>query len=167
VILIALSVGLAAVSSLRSVPLVLAKVMGAALLSWGLLEALYAINDRPRPEEALGAGEVSLNGHSWAHLHSFPSGHMAITAALAVAIALQFPRLRWALWGYVAAVGLTRVMFGAHFPLDVVAGTILGAASAYAAAGIVGRLSSRRRTAQATESPSAIPSAAPATTSSA
>ena len=167
VILIALAVGLAAVRSLRSVPRVFAQVMLAALLSWGLLEALYALNDRPRPEEALGASEVSLNGRSWAHLHSFPSGHMAITAALAVAIALAFPRLRWFMWGYVAAVGFTRVMFGAHFPLDVLAGTILGAASAYAAAGIVARVASRRRTAQATASPSATPSAAPATTSNA
>ena len=55
---------------------------------------------------------------------------MAITAALAVAIALAFPRLRYALWAYVAAVAFTRVMFGAHFPLDVVAGTVLGTASA-------------------------------------
>jgi membrane-associated phospholipid phosphatase len=55
---------------------------------------------------------------------------MAITAALAVAFALAFPRLRWVLWGYVGAVAFTRVMFGAHFPLDVVAGTALGTASA-------------------------------------
>ena len=68
-----------------------AQVFGAALLAWGLLEALYALNDRPRPEEAIGAAAVSLNGHSWAHLHSFPSGHMAITAALAVAIAIRVP----------------------------------------------------------------------------
>jgi membrane-associated phospholipid phosphatase/predicted MFS family arabinose efflux permease len=146
VVLIALAVGLAAVTSLRSVPRVFAQVMGAALLSWGLLEALYALNDRPRPEEALGASEVSLNGHSWAHLHSFPSGHMAITAALAVAIALAFPRLRWLLWGYVAAVAFTRVMFGAHFPLDVLAGTALGAASAYAVVALVARYRSRAAT---------------------
>ena len=165
VILIVIAVGAAAVSSLRSVPRVFAQVMGAALLSWGLLEALYALNDRPRPEEAIGAAEVSLNGHSWAHLHSFPSGHMAITAALAVAIALAFPRLRYALWAYVAAVAFTRVMFGAHFPLDVIAGTVLGAASAYAVAGLV-RIASRRID-QATARPSATPSAAPATTSKA
>jgi Glycosyl transferase family 2/PAP2 superfamily len=35
-----------------------------------------------------------------------------------------------ALWAYVAAVAFTRVMFGAHFPLDTVAGTALGTASA-------------------------------------
>ena len=55
---------------------------------------------------------------------------MAITAALAVAVALRFPRLRYALWAYIAAVAFTRVFFGAHFPLDVVAGTALGTAGA-------------------------------------
>ena len=59
---------------------------------------------------------------------------MAITAALGVAIALAFPRLRWWLWAYIAAVAFTRVMFGAHFPLDVVAGTAMGAGSALLAA---------------------------------
>jgi membrane-associated phospholipid phosphatase/MFS family permease len=145
VVLIALALAAAAVTSLRSVPRVFAQVMGAALLSWGLLEALYALNDRPRPEEALGAANVSLNGHSWAHLHSFPSGHMAVTAALAVAAALAFPRARHVLWLYVAAVGFTRVMFGAHFPFDVVAGTALGAVSAYAAAALVARYRSSAR----------------------
>jgi membrane-associated phospholipid phosphatase len=36
------------------------------------------------------------------------------------------PRLRWPLLGYLVAVGLTRMMFGAHFPLDVVVGGIVG-----------------------------------------
>jgi membrane-associated phospholipid phosphatase/predicted MFS family arabinose efflux permease len=149
VVLIALAIAAAALTAPRSVPRVFAQVMGAALLSWGLLEALYALNDRPRPEEALGAANVSLNGHSWAHLHSFPSGHMAITAALAVAAALAFPRARHVLWVYVAAVGFTRVMFGAHFPLDVVAGTILGASSAYAVAALVARYPIRARSTRA------------------
>ena len=103
-------------------------MLGSALLAWGLLEAVYSVYDRPRPEEVVA--DPSLNGHSWAHLNSFPSGHMAITAALAVAVALRFPRLRFALWAYVAAVAFTRVFFGAHFPFDVVAGTALGTASA-------------------------------------
>ena len=127
-VLIVLAVAVAAATRLRSVPRVFGLVMGSALLSWVLLEAVYAVYDRARPQEVIA--DASLNGHSWAHLNSFPSGHMAITAALAVSIGLAFPRLRYALWAYVAAVAFTRVMFGAHFPLDVVAGTALGTASA-------------------------------------
>jgi membrane-associated phospholipid phosphatase len=127
-VLIVLGIVAAALTSVRSVPSTFARVLGSALLAWGLLEAVYAVYDRPRPEEVVA--DVSLNGHSWAHLNSFPSGHMAITAALAVAVALRFPRLRHALWAYVAAVAFTRVFFGAHFPFDVIAGTALGTASA-------------------------------------
>jgi membrane-associated phospholipid phosphatase len=130
VLLIALAVVAAAIGRSRQVLNVFARVMTSALLAWGLLEAIYSVYDRARPEETVAAGEISLNGHSWAHLNSFPSGHMAITAALAIATALAFPRLRTALWIYVAAVAFTRVLFGAHFPLDVVAGTALGVASA-------------------------------------
>jgi maltose/moltooligosaccharide transporter len=144
VILIVLALAAAAVTQLSRVPAVFARVFASALLSWGLLEAVYSVYDRPRPEEALGADVVSLNGHSWAHLNSFPSGHMAITAALAVATALAFPRLRYALWAYVGAVAFTRVMFGAHFPADVLAGTALGTASALLVALALDRIRRRR-----------------------
>ena len=130
ILLIVLAVVAAALTQPRRVLAVFGRVMTSALLAWGLLEAIYSLYDRARPEETVAAGEISLHGHSWAHLNSFPSGHMAITAALAVAVALAFPRLRTALWVYVGAVAFTRVLFGAHFPLDVLAGTALGTASA-------------------------------------
>jgi membrane-associated phospholipid phosphatase len=127
-LLIGFALVAAAVTNVRGVPRVFARVLGSAVLAWGLLEAVYAVYDRARPEEVVE--HAVLNGHSWAHLNSFPSGHMAITAALSVAVALAFPRLRFVLWAYIAAVAFTRVMFGAHFPLDTVAGTALGTASA-------------------------------------
>jgi MFS family permease len=129
ILLIVLAVVVAALSRRRVLD-VFARVMTSALVAWGVLEAIYSVYDRARPEETIEAGEMSLHGHSWAHLNSFPSGHMAITAALAIATALAFPRLRTALWVYVAAVAFTRVLFGAHFPIDVLAGTALGTASA-------------------------------------
>ena len=130
ILLIVLAVAAAAIGRSRRVLEAFARVMASALVAWGLLEAIYAVYDRARPEETIEAADVSLNGHSWAHLNSFPSGHMAITAALAIATALAFPRLRTALWVYVVAVAFTRVLFGAHYPIDVLAGTALGAASA-------------------------------------
>jgi dolichol-phosphate mannosyltransferase len=149
VALIGLALAAAALSSPKRIPGVLARVLGSALVAWGLLEAIYAAYDRPRPEETLSG--VSVNGHSWAHLNSFPSGHMAITAALAVATVLLFPRLRTALVAYVAAVAFTRVLFGAHFPLDVVAGTALGVAGALLVAVAVERLEGRTRSAATVE----------------
>jgi membrane-associated phospholipid phosphatase len=156
IVVAAVAALLARTSLLRTVGMVLAS----ALVSWGFLEAVYAVYDRPRPEEVVD-GAV-LNGHTWAHLNSFPSGHMAITAALSVAVALAFPRLRYAAWAYIAVVAFTRVLFGAHFPADVVAGTALGTASALLVAYAV-----RRFTSVATESPTATPSAVPTSTSSA
>jgi membrane-associated phospholipid phosphatase len=140
VVLIGVAVVLAAITSLRSVPRVFALVMLSALLSWGILEGVYAVFDRDRPEEVFAAGDITLNGHSWARLESYPSGHMAITAALAVAVALAFPRLRPLLWLYIGAVAFTRVMFGAHFPLDTIAGTAVGVGSALAVRALLARL---------------------------
>jgi membrane-associated phospholipid phosphatase len=154
-VLIVLALGAAAVTNFRSIPATFARVLGSALLAWVLLEAVYAVYDRPRPEEVVA--DPTLNGHSWAHLNSFPSGHMAITAALAVAVALSFPRLRFALWGYVAAVAFTRVFFGAHFPLDVLAGTALGTASAILIAQPSSLLAPVRTALGALSSPRATP----------
>jgi membrane-associated phospholipid phosphatase len=132
-ILLALALAAALVTRRRTLD-VLARVGGGALLAWGLLDVVHFFYDRPRPEESFAPGEIGLNDHHWGHLNSFPSGHMAITAGLAVGIALAFPRLRALMWAYIFAVGFTRVMFGAHFPLDVAAGTAMGAASALLAA---------------------------------
>jgi membrane-associated phospholipid phosphatase len=131
-ILLALTAAAALVTRRRALA-VLARVGGGALLAWGLLDAVHFVYDRPRPEESLAPSDITLNGHHWAHLNSFPSGHMAITAALGVGIALAFPRLRTLMWSYIVAVAFTRVIFGAHYPLDVVAGVTLGAGSALAA----------------------------------
>jgi membrane-associated phospholipid phosphatase/predicted MFS family arabinose efflux permease len=137
-ILLALAVAAALLTRRRALDL-LARVGGGALLAWGLLDGIHFVYNRPRPEESFAAGEITLNGHHWAHLNSFPSGHMAITAALGVGIALAFPRLRALMWGYIVAVAFTRVMFGAHFPLDVVAGVTLGSGSALAARSLLGQ----------------------------
>jgi membrane-associated phospholipid phosphatase len=84
--------------------------------------------DRPRPEEVLGADVALTHDRSWANLPSFPSGHLAVTTAMAVAAMSAVPALRTPLWLYVGAIAITitRITFGAHFPLDVVAGAFFG-----------------------------------------
>jgi membrane-associated phospholipid phosphatase/predicted MFS family arabinose efflux permease len=91
-----------------------------------VLEVIQLAVNRPRPEEALGSEVMRSHGRHWSHIPSFPSGHLIVTTALASTAAAMAPRLRPALLVYVVAVAVTRMTFGAHFPLDVIVGTILG-----------------------------------------
>jgi uncharacterized membrane protein YbhN (UPF0104 family)/membrane-associated phospholipid phosphatase len=57
----------------------------------------------------------------------FPSGHVAVAAALAAGLSPYVRRpTRRLLWVGVAVVGLARVFVGAHLPVDVIGGWLLG-----------------------------------------
>jgi MFS family permease len=102
-------------------------------LALGLLQGLYAVFDRPRPSEVFERAEIALaHGHNWASIESFPSGHMAVITALAASAWFAIPQIRGILVAYIAVNAVTRVSFGAHFPVDVVAGMVLGYGSALA-----------------------------------
>lgn len=62
---------------------------------------------------------------------SFPSGHSTTWGAVAVVGAIVFPRWRWPIIVVTVLLASTRVVVGAHYPSDVVAGFLLGAAFAY------------------------------------
>jgi MFS family permease len=118
----------------RPIRRVLALELVSVTLALGLLQALYAVYDRPRPSEVFDRAQIVLaHGHNWAGIESFPSGHMAVIAALAASAWFAIPKLRAPLLAYVALNAVTRVAFGAHFPLDVIAGIALGYGSALAA----------------------------------
>jgi membrane-associated phospholipid phosphatase len=94
------------------------------LLKWGF--------NLPRPPAVLDASEFILIGPGWAH-NSFPSGH-SLSVALVTATALYYihrPRWIWGLVGIAIAVGLSRVLVGVHWPVDVFAGASLGIACAW------------------------------------
>jgi membrane-associated phospholipid phosphatase len=91
-----------------------------------VLNFIKLFGDRARPEEVLGDQVLLTHGRSWAEIASYPSGHLIVTAALVFATAAILPRLRPLLYTYLAAIALTRITFGAHFPLDVVVGAVLG-----------------------------------------
>jgi undecaprenyl-diphosphatase len=70
---------------------------------------------------------VILRGNSAAHGLSFPSGHAMVIFAITVLVAPYFKGWWKVLpWALAAAVCLSRVYLGAHFPLDVAAGAGLG-----------------------------------------
>jgi membrane-associated phospholipid phosphatase/MFS family permease len=128
VLLVALT-ALAAATILRRPRYVVGAVAGvviAAYLAGAAIEIVKLFVERARPEEVLGAQAHLAEGRSWGHLASFPSGHLIVTTAMASAAAVAVPALRAPLIAYTVVVGLTRVLFGAHFPLDVVVGAVLG-----------------------------------------
>lgn len=64
---------------------------------------------------------------------SFPSGHSTTTFAIVAVLCWRYARtenawLAWAGLAWAALVGLSRVYVGVHYPLDVLAGALLGTA---------------------------------------
>ncbi|TLS41186.1 phosphatase PAP2 family protein [Streptomyces montanus] len=68
---------------------------------------------------------------------SFPSGHSASAAAFAAGVALESRPLGAAVAPVAAAVALSRVYTGVHYPSDVLVGAALGVGAAYAVRGVV------------------------------
>lgn len=100
-----------------------ALVLAIGLLALAVSAGLKGIVDAPRPDVAFGYGMYSP--------YSFPSAHALGAAAVYGAIAafgeLGTKRLRYAIAGSVIVlVALSRVVVGAHFAGDVLAGVVLG-----------------------------------------
>jgi membrane-associated phospholipid phosphatase len=102
-----------------------AALVATALLKVSLESVAKTLVQRGRPPETVS--DMILRGNSAAHGLSFPSGHVMVIFAIT---ALVYPYLKdWSKvlpWALVAAVCLSRMYLGAHFPLDVVAGAGLG-----------------------------------------
>jgi undecaprenyl-diphosphatase len=117
---------LALMRQARSALLLLAAVAGGQLLSHGTKSFFV----RPRPD--------LVSHEAYVHTASFPSGHSMMAAVtyltLAVMLARATPRRRLKAY-YLAmaavltvAVGTSRVYLGVHWPSDVLAGWMIGAA---------------------------------------
>jgi undecaprenyl-diphosphatase len=81
--------------------------------------------DRERPCHSLASVRAPLGCGSG---KSFPSAHAADTAAAAAVITWAAPALAALGLGVAVVVGISRVYLGVHYPSDVVAGWVLGAA---------------------------------------
>jgi membrane-associated phospholipid phosphatase len=112
-------------STVRSAFPVLVSLLGAGLV----VQVVKRLVHTPRPLSVLGAEHVHLVLEPLGQL-SFPSGHAAAAAALAVAVALRYGRQVSWIWVLAFLGGLSRVYVGAHWVTDVGAGWLLGAACA-------------------------------------
>jgi undecaprenyl-diphosphatase len=64
--------------------------------------------------------------------YSFPSGHTLHAVCFSSLAISQFPELAWVLVPLASLIAASRVILGLHYPSDVLAGGLMGAALAFA-----------------------------------
>lgn len=92
-----------------------------------LYKALKHKTVRPRPyqvHQAIMLGERPLDHFS------FPSGHTLHAVLFTIMLGSYVPAFLPIMLPFMLLVGLSRVILGLHYPSDVLAGTVLGAALA-------------------------------------
>lgn len=119
-------------------------LLAAAGLTWAVAFGLKILIGRPRPkfddpQVLLGPfGQYPVNAeagirHAWefwapisSDLWSMPSSHTAFAVMMAVFVSSMAPRLKPLVVGLAVLVGVSRVLFGAHYPSDVFIGAAVG-----------------------------------------
>lgn len=101
-------------------------ILGAALLSWVLAQGGKEMLPLDRPWDRI-EGTRRIGGKPWGS--SFPSGHPAVAWAVAGVLGAddKVPRsLSRFARTWACGVALSRMVVGAHYPLDVIAGSAAG-----------------------------------------
>lgn len=107
-----------------------ALIGAAAGLAVSLSQALKRVCRRPRPDCRIsGFAALAENPDAF----SFPSGHTCVAFAVAAAFAGEGSGLAALTLALAAGIALSRVYLGAHYPMDVAAGVLVGSLSGWAA----------------------------------
>lgn len=113
--------------------------VGAAVFAADLIKSGFKRGlTRSRPHVLLDEGryERGFGGSSDKPLQSFPSGHVAGAMAAAAAIRRTSPQTAPLGLAACAFLGWSRISKAAHWPLDVLAGALVGLAAEAATAGL-------------------------------
>jgi membrane-associated phospholipid phosphatase len=114
-------------------------LLAAGCVAYALARVAKPIVDAGRPLAVLPNTDVIVRG-AIAQGLGYPSGHSAVSAALAVVALPYLPgRYGWLILLVPAIVGFGRIYVGAHLPLDVIGGWAIGVTSAFAVHFIAGR----------------------------
>ncbi len=97
-------------------------VVTAAACAWGIAHVIKYLYPHARPSELFGTNVLVLPDD----IQSFPSGHATFFSALATVLYFYHKKLA-VLYGLGALlIGFSRIIVGIHWPLDILAGYILG-----------------------------------------
>jgi membrane-associated phospholipid phosphatase len=99
------------------------------LLSGIIVQILKHLIHSPRPKLYFGSSHIHcIYGVTGTGSLSFPSGHTATIFALTTLLAIYFPGRRSGIFfiGMAVLAGFSRIYLSQHFPVDVLAGSIIG-----------------------------------------
>lgn len=97
-------------------------LLAAGISRFGIVDIIRLLfsRDRPFTEE----GIIPLFDH--AATASFPSGHAAFFFALATVVFFYNKKTGYFFFGTAVLMGLSRIASGIHWPMDIIAGAVVG-----------------------------------------
>jgi membrane-associated phospholipid phosphatase len=100
----------------------------AGILAAGTKTTIKRVVHRTRPNVLMDKGlyEKGWFGPNVGPWQSFPSGHSALSVAVAAAATRAYPEIRGVATAAALGVVVVQVLRGAHFPVDVAAGALIG-----------------------------------------
>lgn len=95
-------------------------LISASVINNGFLKLIFA---RLRPEYSMPGIEIYKITNDY---YSFPSTHAAVAFAGAVILVEIFPKRKKIIYFIALLIAISRVYLAVHFPLDILAGSIVG-----------------------------------------